>query len=369
MVDISTLSELLRQVAYGQGGGFEEPTTDKLNRMFAGIRQSGLDIAAMKNQAVERALKKKQMQLAENKDTRETAETVSKLTPITESLITPRVRAKIGEAESAPIPPEDLISGRLDTRQRGIDEAQRIAISGQKKYGTMTPEQYAHIKESGGSGNSINISSDLRKEFINRPEVKDFILVRTNVNAMDSMLNSAKEGNWSNLSTLDQALITMYNKLTDPTSVVRESEYNRTPENIPTVNRIVGAIEKVNSGGAGLTLEDREALVLGAKIISTERGKQYKETRDNYTILSNKYGIDPSLVTGTLSEFKEYPKEENPDNLTDEQATNIVQRAIVDPNYGLTQQERYAIERKRAQGVSDRQLAEVINKWRPTRRQ
>ena len=64
--------------------------------------------------------------------------------------------------------------------------------------------------------------------------------------------------------------------MTDPTSVVRESEYARTPENVPIINRMFGAIDKLKSGGAGLTNADREALVIGAKIVANERGKRFK---------------------------------------------------------------------------------------------
>lgn len=98
----------------------------------------------------------------------------------------------------------------------------------------------------------------------------------------------------------------MYNKLSDPSSVVRESEYARTPENLPLINRISGAIQKVQAGGAGLTNEDRQALVVGAKIIANERGKTYSTTRSGYTNLAGQMSLDPSLITATMPDFSPY---------------------------------------------------------------
>ena len=156
------------------------------------------------------------------------------------------------------------------------------------------------------SPETIKFANDLRTEFINRPEVKDFMAIDTQVKSMESLVKSALSGNIKNQLALDQGLITMYNKLTDPQSVVRESEYARTPENIPILNRITGAIEKLKAGGAGLTNEDRQALVLGAKIIGNERGRQYKSTRQGYENIANQLGAETSLVIGTLPDFKEY---------------------------------------------------------------
>ena len=158
-------------------------------------------------------------------------------------------------------------------------------------------------------GKDFQTANQLRKEFIDRPEVKEFVTVNTQVKSMDALLKSALSGNMKNQAALDQGLITMYNKLTDPNSVVRESEYARTPENLPTINRIIGAIQKVKEGGAGLTNEDRQALVLGARIIGNERGKEFRRSKESYTSLSGKYGIDPSLVVGTLPDFSGYATE------------------------------------------------------------
>jgi len=154
--------------------------------------------------------------------------------------------------------------------------------------------------------NDVKALSDLRKEFIGRPEVKEFITIDTQVKSMDSLLNKALTGGKQNQLALDQALITMFNKLTDPQSVVRESEYARTPENLPFMNRLTGAIEKLQKGGAGITNQDRQALVLGAKIIANERGKVFNTTLDDYSEIASQTGLDSGIATRKMDRFKEY---------------------------------------------------------------
>jgi hypothetical protein len=161
----------------------------------------------------------------------------------------------------------------------------------------------AYVNPKKGSLQEFNATTKARQEFLNREEVKDYITTSTNVKAMEGLLAAAKSGDVQNKVALDQGLITMYNKLTDPASVVRESEYARTGANLPTVNRIVGAIEKVAAGGAGLTDSDREALVLGAKIIMKERGKTYNSTLGEYKNLASEYGFKEDLVTRGMQPY------------------------------------------------------------------
>lgn len=172
-------------------------------------------------------------------------------------------------------------------------------------YGTTSQNAYGKTPTQ-KPGQDFKSANEMRKEFIDRPEVKEFMTTNTSVNSMDSLLKNARNGNIQNKVALDQALITLYNKMTDANSTVRESEYARTPENLSTVNRITGAIEKLKQGGAGLTDEDRDALVLGAKIITNERGASFSRAHASYSKLAQQYQIDPSLVTGTLPKFKPF---------------------------------------------------------------
>ncbi len=190
----------------------------------------------------------------------------------------------------------------------------RIALKESKGIALSPAEQRFKENYSGMSGREDRLtknmifsnSTKLRQEFLNRPETKEYININTQVRSMDALLKKAKEGNIENKVALDQGLITMYNKLTDPNSVVRESEYARTPENLPLANRFSGALQKLQKGGAGLTNSDREALIWGAKVIANERGKTYNETLQGYTDLAGQNDIDVGLVTRGLKPHQDY---------------------------------------------------------------
>lgn len=162
-----------------------------------------------------------------------------------------------------------------------------------------------------GKQYSTSNAIKLGDQFDSLPEVKDYITSSTSVDSMDSLLKKALEDEKvvgpeqakANYLAIDQALITMFNKLTDPQSVVRESEYARTGENLPLVNKVIGAIGKIQAGGAGLTNEDRLALVEGAKIIRKERGNQYNQTLNNFNQMAVDLDLPPDLVTRKKKPF------------------------------------------------------------------
>lgn len=146
----------------------------------------------------------------------------------------------------------------------------------------------------------------LRTEFQGLQQVKDYQVIKSQVESMDALLNKIKPGEKQSALALDQGLITLFNKVSDPTSVVRESEYSRTPENLSLANRFNGAIKKLEQGGAGLTQQDRESLVFGAKVIADSRGSLYDETLSNYENLAGEFGVKPSLVTSGYGKSKTF---------------------------------------------------------------
>jgi len=129
-------------------------------------------------------------------------------------------------------------------------------------------------------------TATLRKEFNALPEVKSFQEINTRYNIMEKTLEVARRG--GNLIAVDQALISLFNKMTDPQSVVRESEYARTPKNMSVVNRILGKWDKWTRGGAGLTDDEREALVS----ISSEINEMYKQTYNKRAVEFRSYAQD-----------------------------------------------------------------------------
>jgi len=134
----------------------------------------------------------------------------------------------------------------------------------------------------------------LRKELNALPDVAEYNKTRPRYMAMEKALTMSKTA--KNLVGVDQALINLYNKMTDPQSVVRESEYARTPQNMPLVNRILGKWEQWTKGGASLTDDEREALVAMAKEINSSYHENYINRVIEYRGYAKQQQLDPDQV-------------------------------------------------------------------------
>lgn len=170
----------------------------------------------------------------------------------------------------------------------------------------QNPAYESPVQEARAKRLDMGNSTRIRQEFINRPEVKDYVLVKTKAGQMDALLKGALSGNLNNKVALQQGIITLFNKITDPQSVVRESEYARTPSNAPVVNRISGAFQKLQQGGAGITNDDLKALVIGAKILANESGKIYQGTLDEYKALAGDLGLDEKAITRGMEDYQDF---------------------------------------------------------------
>ncbi|HLE87594.1 MAG TPA: hypothetical protein VI727_07995 [Candidatus Brocadiaceae bacterium] len=134
----------------------------------------------------------------------------------------------------------------------------------------------------------------LRNEIKANPYIKDYQDVSQKYTVMQRALKESQTS--KTLVAVDQALITLFNKMTDPTSVVRESEYARTPEDMAIYNRIQGKIDKLRTGGAGMTADERNALVRMAQNFMEVYQGNYDQTITDYEELANQSGLDPKVI-------------------------------------------------------------------------
>jgi hypothetical protein len=133
----------------------------------------------------------------------------------------------------------------------------------------------------------------LRKEFLGLPEVKEFPVVESQ--SRRALKALSEQGKGSNVA-VDQSIITVFNKMLDPTSVVRESEYARTPQDLSVLSRIRGKWDKVQRGGAGLDATERQALNRMVGNFAQIASKQYNSRAKEYRQLATEYGFNPSRV-------------------------------------------------------------------------
>ncbi len=79
---------------------------------------------------------------------------------------------------------------------------------------------------------------------------------------MEAGLAQAKaSGDKESINAASQAVLVTFQKILDPTSVVRESEYARSGSGAALIDRMRGAITQLERGGAGLPLDSLEEFV------------------------------------------------------------------------------------------------------------
>lgn len=152
-----------------------------------------------------------------------------------------------------------------------------------------------------GQQHQFNNEQVLRNQFLTRPAVKERAVVQEQVQKAREALNEAKKG--GSLLAVDQTLITTFNKMLDPNSVVRESEYARTPQDMAFLERVKGGWEKLNKGGAGLSTDER--LALGRMISRFDEASRafYKNEEDSFRNLAGQYpDVQPDRVVGPSSQ-------------------------------------------------------------------
>lgn len=168
-----------------------------------------------------------------------------------------------------------------------------------------------------GTTGYANVALKLSDDFNN--SVKNFSEIKRNFRTMESALEKSSTNKSDKIAT-DQAIISTFNKLLDPSSVVRESEYARTPEGMGILERAEGYVDKLKRGGAGLTEENRQEIVDMAKRLYLIANEQYSQQRVNYSGLAKEYGLNPKLVIG--NDLSYTPKSYDNKNLSKKQQQN-----------------------------------------------
>jgi hypothetical protein len=131
----------------------------------------------------------------------------------------------------------------------------------------------------------------LRTEFYALPEVKTYNEMSRQFGNIKEAMEISKDSD--NKVATDQALINTFNKMMDPQSVVRESEYARTKNDLSLMNRIKGAVGSWVEGGPGLTDDDRNAILKMAEKFNKVAEEKFKAKHNEYRWYYSNLGIPP----------------------------------------------------------------------------
>lgn len=153
-------------------------------------------------------------------------------------------------------------------------------------------------------------ATGLRKEFRSAPTYKKYQTTQRAEQVMEKALEFSKEPGLKSRIASDQALGVLFQKVLDPESVVRESEYARTPEGASILSRIRAIPQHILRGGLALTDEDREALLRIAKEVVNADKRAVNKLIDDYTYTAEQYGVNPKWVIGNMTKFDLSPDED-----------------------------------------------------------
>lgn len=96
--------------------------------------------------------------------------------------------------------------------------------------------------------------------------------------------------------TGDQMILVSLQRLLDPNSVVRTSEYARTAEGVALIDILKVWEEKILAGGAGVPIENLEDAVISIERMEKGYEDSYKSAYDRLDKIGDKYGLDKSLL-------------------------------------------------------------------------
>jgi len=176
---------------------------------------------------------------------------------------------------------------------------------GYNEYQTLDANRKAKAAGAGAGGLTINQQIDAEMSLYSKVQTANKLNteILRNVGGVNSLWSAYIANPKSvGLNTTSQAIITSYGKILDPGSVVRESEYARSPEGASLLNAALGKLERMKKGGAGLTVKDLEAFVNAINVLGKNAQNEVNSQINVAKQYGEKYGLDTSLLGGVIQD-------------------------------------------------------------------
>ena len=189
---------------------------------------------------------------------------------------------------------EDVLSaGAVDQRKRDditfrTNEQIRATRAAQQAQQEFTPPPAPKPRPTPTLSDVRGLRNDFMRETTAAREVA------SQARMMGEGLAAARRGD---MAAGSQAVLVTFQKILDPTSVVRESEYARSAAGQAALAQIQGAYERVQQGGAGVPVQELEKFAQMANQILQARAQEAAASRDQINAIAQEYGINPELVT------------------------------------------------------------------------
>ncbi len=203
---------------------------------------------------------------------------------------------------------------------------------------------FGTVEEGLSAKDKITVAVTQAKEFRADPRIKNLNIIERSERGMQAALKMATSPNVKSRIASDQTLGVLFQKMLDPESVVRESEFARTPEGAAAVNRLLAIAPQLQLGGLRLLDEDRQALVTMAQKLLQEAKITANRAFDEFEIRADTIGLNKQIVFGGAKRFNiQEPEKEGKillDQVTPDQLDNMTPAQ-------LDELERQAIERQK----------------------
>jgi hypothetical protein len=189
-------------------------------------------------------------------------------------------------------------------------QAKNIVVNGKRITANFDPDDGKYYDQEGKvipnallyddePGNGRGGPSDMQRFSMTERLAGGWTKANAPVKEMDRQLRimrSGMTGYDTDPNGASQSILVTFQKILDPTSVVRESEYARTTEGQAILDRLKGRVERALKGGTTLTKAELHALVGTAESIFKTMADWNAGTRRRIEAQAKQNGIDPALV-------------------------------------------------------------------------
>jgi hypothetical protein len=142
------------------------------------------------------------------------------------------------------------------------------------------------------------------KAFRADKRIQNLHIIERSERGMQAALELATSPDVKSRIASDQALGVLFQKMLDPESVVRESEYARTPEGASAMNRLLAIAPQLRIGGLRLMDEDRQALVTMAQRLLDEAKITANKAFAEFNTRATELGLNKKVIFGGAKPFE-----------------------------------------------------------------
>lgn len=199
-----------------------------------------------------------------------------------------------------------------------IDERKQSIIESQAKTRKLLNEaQTATASKPITQTAKAGFLRQMKKDVENNVSIKAYNQAARYIGLINTIVDDinakVKKGDLApNRIATDQAVINLWNRVQEPGSVTRIEEFRTTAQGEPFINRLSALIQKIKSGGAGITLESMSEIKRLANIVGSQLTKDANIDVESYRQLTKEAlpGIEENSLDSIARRFsdKDYMK-------------------------------------------------------------